>query len=254
MRAVFHLVGECRELGDDPRAWRSHLLDRLCKHLGARVGVLGEATGAEQGLFVPVQTVDHGWESGAERQAMFEWMEYQASSGKPRGLVPLSTCSRATVARSDVLPDKHWYDSAQFNEFLRRSNVDDLVVSFERISGRSVGTKQLYSCLTLFRAPGERKFRRHAVRFVELLHEEMAPLVGRRLAAAQERAPSSLSPRKREVLECLLEGDTDMQIARRLRISKPTVSEYVTEIFRYFGVSSRAELLARFLRRFRRNR
>lgn len=56
------------------------------------------------------------------------------------------------------------------------------------------------------------------------------------------------------MLECLLEGGTDKYIALRLGISTATVSEYVTDVFRYFGVSSRAQLSATSLRRFRRTR
>jgi hypothetical protein len=50
------------------------------------------------------------------------------------------------------------------------------------------------------------------------------------------------------------EGDTgDVECVSRLRLelSVNTVHEYVTALYRHFGVCSRAELLARFLRRAR---
>ena len=51
------------------------------------------------------------------------------------------------------------------------------------------------------------------------------------------------------MLRCLLEGDSDKQVAARLRLSPATVNEYTKRIYRHFRVTSRAELLARWVRR-----
>jgi DNA-binding CsgD family transcriptional regulator len=47
----------------------------------------------------------------------------------------------------------------------------------------------------------------------------------------------------------LLEGDSEKQVALRMGLSPTTVHQYVTMLYRRFGVQSRAELLARVLRR-----
>ena len=47
----------------------------------------------------------------------------------------------------------------------------------------------------------------------------------------------------------LLDGDSEKQVAIRLGLSLPTVHQYVTALYRKFGVSSRGELLARFISR-----
>jgi DNA-binding NarL/FixJ family response regulator len=57
----------------------------------------------------------------------------------------------------------------------------------------------------------------------------------------------SLSPRSREVLTCLLNGDSEKQIALRLRISPHTVHTYVKKLHQALGVNSRGELLSRFV-------
>jgi DNA-binding CsgD family transcriptional regulator len=62
-------------------------------------------------------------------------------------------------------------------------------------------------------------------------------------------SPFELAPRVRQVLRCLLEGDGDKQIARRLGISPYTVNQYTKVIYRHFRVASRAELLALWIRR-----
>ena len=58
---------------------------------------------------------------------------------------------------------------------------------------------------------------------------------------------ASLPPRTRQVLERLLVGDSEKQVAARLEISKHTVHDHVKHIHQVFEVASRGELLATFL-------
>jgi DNA-binding CsgD family transcriptional regulator len=57
-----------------------------------------------------------------------------------------------------------------------------------------------------------------------------------------------LSPRVRQTLERLLQGDSEKQVARRLRLSTHTVHVYVKTLYRKMNVNSRSELLAKFIR------
>jgi DNA-binding CsgD family transcriptional regulator len=58
-----------------------------------------------------------------------------------------------------------------------------------------------------------------------------------------------LAPRQRQTLELLLSGNAEKEIAARLAISRHTVHVYVKSLYKRFGVSSRAELLARWVQR-----
>jgi DNA-binding CsgD family transcriptional regulator len=58
-----------------------------------------------------------------------------------------------------------------------------------------------------------------------------------------------LSPRQEQTLRHLLAGDSEKQVAHKLELSKHTVHVYVKAIYRRFGVSSRAELLAKHLKK-----
>lgn len=69
-------------------------------------------------------------------------------------------------------------------------------------------------------------------------------LIGRRFGKGSE---PKLSPRARQTLERLLAGDSEKQIAAKLQLSQNTVHVYVKSVYRSFGVSSRGELLARFV-------
>jgi DNA-binding NarL/FixJ family response regulator len=48
---------------------------------------------------------------------------------------------------------------------------------------------------------------------------------------------------------CLLEGDSEKRVAERLGSSPTTIHQYVSALYRRFGVASRAQLLAQVLRR-----
>ena len=96
---------------------------------------------------------------------------------------------------------------------------------------------------------GERDFGSRERVLVSLFHIELGRLIGRSLASAVLGPTSDLSPRLHETLRCLLEGDSEKQVAMRMGLSHATVHQSVTMLYRRFDVHSRAELLARVLRR-----
>lgn len=55
---------------------------------------------------------------------------------------------------------------------------------------------------------------------------------------------ADLPPRRRQVLEALLKGQSEKEVAKALRLSVHTVHVHVKAIYKQFGVSSRAELMA----------
>jgi DNA-binding CsgD family transcriptional regulator len=61
----------------------------------------------------------------------------------------------------------------------------------------------------------------------------------------------SLSPRQADVVEQLLQGHSDKQIAHELQMSVPTVRTHLCRLFTRFGVEDRCELIVHVYRRFR---
>lgn len=53
-----------------------------------------------------------------------------------------------------------------------------------------------------------------------------------------------LPPRRRQVLDALLEGKSEKEVAKLLKLSVHTVHVHVKAIYKQFGVTTRAELLA----------
>jgi DNA-binding NarL/FixJ family response regulator len=99
------------------------------------------------------------------------------------------------------------------------------------------------------RALGEPDFSARHKAVVQEAMAQVTPLVGGPLARFNEPSPGNLPPRTRDILRCLLEGDSDKEIVARLGLTRNTVNQYVKTIFAHFGVRSRAELLARWVRR-----
>ena len=250
VRAVFRLIGECRELGDDPIAWRRHYLTALGKLLGAQV-VVGGTWRIVSARSPP--ELHHNLELGFENQEqhavwrtfMNEGMvgadSFQQFARRPGRLI---TCTRQAVAT-----DRDWYRSPEYQEYMRLAGVDASLASFYRPQPWNIS-----SAVTIHRPVGARQFGERERRLLNIAQAEIGRLIGGALAGPDEPSELQLPPRVRETLHCLLEGDTDQQIALRLGISKATVGEYIAKIFRHYGVSSRPQLLATFLRRYRGRR
>jgi DNA-binding CsgD family transcriptional regulator len=177
---------------------------------------------------------------------MFDWMQRQAERRAPTALLPWQTPINGSLilSRDEIFSDAQWYNSVQYCDYLRRSELDHLVVSLRQIA---LGPDH-YCGLTMMRSLGEPRFTGRDKLFLATLHGELAPMVGRQLAAAHEPSAMQLSPRLRQVLKCLLEGDSEKQAAARLHLQPQTVSQYVKAVYRHFRVNSRAELLARWVR------
>jgi DNA-binding NarL/FixJ family response regulator len=72
----------------------------------------------------------------------------------------------------------------------------------------------------------------------------LSPKAARALVASRATAgqgPEGLSPREREVLQCVAEGLPNKLIAGRLEISEKTVKAHLTSVFQQIGVTDRTQ-------------
>jgi DNA-binding CsgD family transcriptional regulator len=246
VRAVFRLIGECRELGADVAAWRRHLATGLCRLTGAQVGLVGEVEYSRRAYNRPLHVEDVGWSCAADRSHV---LEFFASGLYGRDLLAerffgFCPVKPRTVRREQIISDSEWNGSVVFNDFVRRGGLDLGILSQKGYSG---GERS--SSVVLYRRLGEATLPERGRRLVHLTQQELGPLLGTVLAAAGDPGWSNLSPRLRQTLDCLLDGDSEKQTAARLGISRQTAHQYVKGLYGHFGVSSRGELLALFLRR-----
>ena len=196
-------------------------------------------------------TVAWGWENG------FDPILFQrviSDHGRNVGNSPILTTYFGRLAqsggepftRTDLIADADWYSTPYYQTVQTGLGIDHTLAVMKSLPGRSRANYGF--CLTRGRDVKRDFSRRH--RAVAAEAERMVmPLLGGPLAYYTDPSPAELPPRMREVLACLLEGDSDKQAARRLRMSPYTVNQYVKAIYTHFAVNSRPELLARWIRR-----
>lgn len=280
LRALLRLTGELGERAREPLATRrDHALRGICTLLGARVGgysllAVGRSACHEIELR---ELVLVGFRPHEER-ALRNYLN------QPDGLinnpVALHVRGRWTgensrpfcLASREVLPAQLWYRAPYVQEVLRVCDVDPFLAAATRdpVTGHA-------SYLTIRRAWRERPFSNRARQVFQLFFEA----AGHRLADEETEGSSRngrhagtdptnseagddgsengaqvangrdprrrISLRQQMVLERLLSGDSEKQVAARLGRSRHTVHRHVTALYRRFRVSSRAELMARFL-------
>jgi DNA-binding CsgD family transcriptional regulator len=249
LRNAYRLLGECQELGDDPIVWRHHFFAGLKRLVGSDVTMGGEMAGGRTRRPCAIGTTEWGWEAGFRRDI---WLRDLAEFAVNPWFHPLmnhvlqeiKTNDSADVMRQEVITDRDWYQSKEYQLSHEAAGTDAIGFSFVLIPER-----EAFSGLILNRRLGERQFDTRERDLVAHLHRDVAQKIGGALTSLTEPSPEMLSPRVKQVLRCLLEGDGDKQIAKRLNLSVFTVNQYVKTIFKHFQVDSRARLQARWLKR-----
>lgn len=245
VRSVFRLVGECRDLGWSSVLWRRRALEGLCLILGAKSAVGMELVWQRPQLpGQPVQIVDIGF-TPREQALVMEFL----GTAWPDSACPLSAAlvrlsgRLVTRTRTQMVEDRAWYRSHIY-EVRKAGGFDHDIHSLCQTSSNGET-----NYITLDRTRGERDFSPREQRLLHLFQVEVSRLIGTVLPKASAPDPMRLSPRLRQTLDCLLDGDSEKQAALRLGLSPTTIHEYVTALYRYFQVNSRSELLAFFLKR-----
>lgn len=252
LRRIYRLLGECRDRGEEPRAWRQHLFEGVRGLTRSLVAVGGEARRQPENILVPQPTrgvMDLGWPDEAARLRFLEFLnkqdvhqdEFAMAVGQQ--MLPLFTLAPRRVVtrrRCELIPDGEWYASRAFRHYHEYCGIDDYIFSLAGLD------EEMVHVIALHRPLGGVPFTRRDARLVHWLHAELRELMGPALARGprvREDRPG-LSPRLREVLEYLLAGDSEKEVAHNLGISQATVHEHVKRLHRLLEVSTRGELLS----------
>lgn len=245
VRAAYRLIGECRDLGSDPALWQTRLFEGLFRLFGeaAASGGEGRLVGPH-GAIVPLSH----FTSGFDTKDLRTYHSYMSEGGPAVDpfirAFPRVRDRAVTYTRRQIVADRVYNRSPVFDRYFQPGNVGPRLASiFPTPGGGAI------SLLHLHRPPQVPDFSARERALLEFFHGEIGPLVGRALTSAAEPTPESLSPRLRQTLACLVQGDTEKQVAARLGLSRATLHDYVTALYRRFGVNSRAQLLAHVLKR-----
>jgi DNA-binding CsgD family transcriptional regulator len=245
IREIYRLIGDCRDLGNDPLLWHGRMLEGLTRLVGATVG-----TGGEGRWRRPIESPSpkSGFSVGLDalgRERLTAYARVRGLAVDPVYLALRHIPGLLVVrTRSQLLTDAEWYRSRTYNEYFKPIQLDHQLTSVHAASG-----DHTVSVVSLFRCRGERDFSEHEQQLLRFFHAELGRLIGNALASVFDADGSRLSRRQSETLACLLEGASEKQVAARLGISQLTAHQYVTSLYSRFSVHSRAELLAHFLQR-----
>lgn len=251
VREVFHLVSSCLDHWSDPQKWKSLLMtgvQRILESGTAMLQTMSPGPSPDQPRIVPI-----AWQNSddpAFRDAYRYYVDSLTSASRPpmpfvdATLAPVLERGSMAFSRTMVVPDEAWYASNFFREYMRPAGVDEFAMSLRL-------APQLGSLVAIAgnRPLGAPRVGDSAITLLAVLGEEIVPLLGTRLALDHQISRDGLSPRERETLDCLLEGQSEKEVAATLGIRPSTVHDYVVQLHRHFDVQSRGELLAYFVQR-----
>ncbi len=245
--AMLDLVGTLAIVPND-RAMRCEALVRgLCRLVGAKVGIIAQLEDFRPGVPVPrhVWGMDFGFTSEHQRRTFFASLQNVRSMMHPvvDRMRPLAD-RIVSVRRRDVMGDEEWYASEFFLKYSRQAGVDDMISLMHPI-GKDAGVVGI----GLFRPVGAVPFGEVDLRVAAQLNESLAWFFRLITVPTRSGPPSEdlLPMRLKRTLEHLLAGQSEKQVARAMGISHNSVHQYVKQVYRHFGVTSRPELLARLL-------
>ena len=162
-----------------------------------------------------------------------------------QGVVDVTTIRNAEGAgafranRLRDLVDPDWFESHYYRAHYQRLGTTDAIWVVFPVN------KDAESYFGIFRAPDSPPFTEaeqgvvaYALRGIKWFHRQLMLSHGLLVAA------TSLTPTERRVLHLLLTGLPEKLIAAELERSHHTVHEYITAIYRKFGINNRAALMA----------
>lgn len=241
---LLRLAGELTEIKGDLSTRGGHLVTRVCELLDAQVGIIaiiGPNPG--KGPAVILSGAEAGFLDDTSQRLLRKYVQEVSVYSQDPLMMPLNPLARApyTLSRRRSVSDREWYESPFVNEVKFRMKIDDAIYSDHPIPGRGISVGY-----GINRRKGDKPFGDREHNLMQLLNENLGWFF-RQLADDARPPQVALAPSLRRVLAELLRGHSEKQIARTLNLSPHTVHEHVKKLYRHFNVTSRPELLARFI-------
>ncbi len=237
-KIAISIVNRCRDVGHDAHAWNQRLAEELQAEFGTQLTNTFLQHADSLGLDTSLVFVDV-WQDPTPRELWLKLInrEVYRDHGTFQEFFREFQGAR-TARRCELVPDEQWYVSQELKEHRAACGQDDMMISCQTVPNRN-----LLHCLTLNHASGGPKFSDRDQRLVRLIHETLTSMMGTTLTLDIKPSIGSLPPRLQEVLELLMKGQSEKEIATQLSLSRNTIHSYVTDIYRRFKVNSRSELL-----------
>ncbi|MDC0675900.1 helix-turn-helix transcriptional regulator [Nannocystis radixulma] len=240
---VLRVIAEVRECA--PHERRFHLIRGLLRIVGGRFAALLTLSDFRAGgRGTPRDFVVAGHDESIERLLSLHLAEGACANPAVARLMELRRADDPPVrvaTRSELVADADWYRTPFVAEHLRAADADHAIYA-----ARYRASSELVRGFTLVRGWGDRPFEPEDAALVHIFNLAADDLLDDDGPSwPQPRRP--LAPREAQVLELLLGGQNEKQLADCLDLSIHTIHQYTKAVFRAFAVSSRAELMAKFI-------
>jgi len=246
LRLMLRLSNRLHSLPPDRILRTRSFLEALCELVGADVAICSQLNDFCPAVPVPshVWGMDHGFRE-EERRAFFASLRDVKANIHPVIDATRKYYDRPTAfRREDLVSDDAWYGSDFFKLYATPAGVDHIISPVFPLAAPNcvVGSG-------VMRRHGRPRFTDAEQQLLFAFNAELGWFYESIAAPADRSTPgaASLRPRLVRTLEHLLAGQSEKEVARTIGVTRETVHQYVKEIYKHFGVSSRAELLARVL-------
>jgi DNA-binding CsgD family transcriptional regulator len=241
VQAILRLVGGAAELWYTPQLQRQFTLDSLCSLLKAKVAVCytwGDCLIGGKGACSDVTHVGLDAAGGA---AFEKFLQTGAPADPVMEVLAALPGRVITMTRRDAVADLDWYLSEHFKQLRQPLGLGPTL--YVKIHAQLIDRTTI---VTLIREKSAPAFTERDAYLVDLCLSEMAWPFTAEMSWTDPKI-EALQPRLKKVMKHLLEGDSEKQVAYKLKLSPHTVHEYVKNLYAELGVNSRGELLAQFV-------
>ena len=145
-----------------------------------------------------------------------------------------------TRLRQQIDPE-NCFERSEVYPIWKQANISPVILSACPTTDGQV------SMIGLYRSFDQPLFNERESRIAHIVLSEIPSLHEAISPADLNDGVAGLSPRLRQVLNCMLQGYSRKEIAASLELSIHTVGEYVNELYSRFGVHSQTDLVRRFL-------
>jgi DNA-binding CsgD family transcriptional regulator len=241
VQSILRLVGGAAELWYTPALQRQFTLDSLCNLLKAKVGICytwGDCLVGGKNACMDVVHVGLDATGAAA-------IEQFTQTGKPADPVMDVLAAMegriVTLTRREAVADSDWHVSTHYREV--RKPLGLCATLYVKIHAQLIDRTTI---VTLMREDGAPAFTERDAYLTDLCLAEMAWPFTADISYVDPKI-EGLQPRLKKVMRHLLEGDSEKQVALKLKLSPHTVHEYVKDLYAELGVCSRGELLAQYV-------
>lgn len=242
VKAIIRLLGHCSSHQGERSEKKRLLMQGLCEVTGTERWIWAHLPLLEPGEKVMPTGVMHGGftqDEFSEYLKVIEHPELAEMNAPFLETVITQPGGHHTRLQQDLDPENRFETLDVFQQW-NQAGLGNVMLSARKVKNQGL------SFIAMYRPQQEGPFGHREARLTHLLLSEISWVHEGENEEVQLQHHDSLSPRKRQVLNFLLEGFSRKEISTQLEISEHTLSGYIKEIYKEYQVHSQTELMHTF--------